>query len=203
MKQANLAIGILGLAVAFMGWKVYTVEKQPEQHFGTQPTRSSSMEDKAKTENIAKKPQSVDTFISDLRSKTRQRLHSVLSTKNSELENYFTRVSLHLHNQRDLFNRSEILKLAMQHLTQDQANIDLAKHLLTKKVDPHHHPGGEEQAIQRIYAIELLKHLAKRGNINPLQSTIVQLQRRLTDPTQRGRVRLTDLEDMVRIYTRL
>lgn len=124
--------------------------------------------------------------------KTRQKI-----TENQETEIKLARFSFQtLHNLRTHINKDQIRKQILDELLQNPAVLQLAIPILTD-AEFRRKNFAEDQALARVYAINLLRQVADEGDREPLEQATQKLSSKLSTQEQVSPGEWRDLEDLI------
>lgn len=93
-------------------------------------------------------------------------------------------------------NKQSLRQKIMDSLLYDRGNIEFARRILLDN-DFVRTAFGEDQAIARVYSIELLRHAAERGDSLPLQMTTRELVECLSEKELVSAGEWRDLQDLL------
>lgn len=101
-----------------------------------------------------------------------------------------------MNNLRNHLNKDNLRKRIMNELLQDSENLKLASKILIDNSFAKQFL-GQDQALARVYSIQLLRHAADEGDVNPLFETARELTEILSIKKSVGQGELRDLEDLL------
>ncbi len=101
-----------------------------------------------------------------------------------------------MYNVNAMVNKDQIRSKILDDLVRNPENIKLSSKILTDNDFAKSH-FSDDQAISRVYAIQLLRYLADRGDLEPLQDTTRQLVEILSVKNSVAAGEWRDLEDLV------
>lgn len=101
-----------------------------------------------------------------------------------------------MHDLKSHMNKDELRKKLLDELLLKKESVPLAVRTLTDS-DFARDTFAKEQAIARVYSIQLLRYLADQGNIEPLQEAARDLSKKLAEKENVRPGEWRDLEDLI------